>query len=231
MWNWLIHNEFAMRLLIAAGLGLVLGIERELKRKSLGLKTSIVICVASYLLTYVSIEAAYTFKKTMGITMDPMRLAAQVISGVGFLGAGVILTKRNDTITGLTTSALIWSAAAMGIATGAGFYKEASVALFIIIISVELLPYIIKLIGPKSLREKRLIAKILVDKDTDLTLLLERIGEKDIEIQRVKISDDAKQQGISLRLHIDVDQKRKTTVTYRELKEIPNVKTVDIENI
>ncbi len=97
-----------LKLGISAILGLIIGLERELKRKPVGLKTCLVISISSCLLTIVSIESAYVFPLKDHITMDPLRLAAQIVSGVGFLGAGVILRRGNDSITGLTTAAIIW---------------------------------------------------------------------------------------------------------------------------
>jgi len=151
-----LEMEILMKLGISAVLGLVIGIERELKRKPVGLKTSLVISIVSCLLTIVSIESAYIFpgKEGVNITMDPLRLAAQIVSGIGFLGAGVILRRGNDSISGLTTAALIWGAAGIGIAVGAGFYIEASAGVALLIISVEVIPFFIKLIGPRQLRER-----------------------------------------------------------------------------
>ena len=93
-----------MRLGISAIFGLIIGLEREIRNKPLGLKTSLVICLSSCLLTIVSIESANKYAVAGLHVMDPMRLAAQVVSGIGFLGAGVILRKHNDVIIGLTTA-------------------------------------------------------------------------------------------------------------------------------
>ena len=94
--------EIIFKLTIAALLSLIIGIERELKKKPVGLKTSIVIATFSCLLTYISIESAYKAHSNEGIniTMDPLRLAAQIVSGIGFLGAGVILRRGNDRLQG-----------------------------------------------------------------------------------------------------------------------------------
>lgn len=110
--TYLENNEIIFKLCFAALLSLIIGIERELKKKPIGLKTSIVIATFSCLLTYISIESAYNTNPHNGIniTMDPLRLAAQIVSGIGFLGVGVILHKGNDSITGLTTAAMIWGA-------------------------------------------------------------------------------------------------------------------------
>src|SRR2546428_8289380 len=107
-----------MKLGISAIFGLIIGLEREIRNKPLGLKTSLVICLSSCLLTIVSIESANKYA-VMGLhVMDPMRLAAQVVSGIGFLGAGAILRKHTDVIIGLTTAAMIWRAAGLGLAAG-----------------------------------------------------------------------------------------------------------------
>src|SRR5690625_2967788 len=155
-----------IRLGISAFLGLVIGLERELKRKPLGLKTSSVISIISCLITIVSIESAYTFlgSEKIEIRMDPLRLAAQIVSGVGFLGAGVILRRGNDHISGLTTAAIIWGAAGVGVAVGAGFYIEATIGVVLLLFSVELIPFFVVKFGPKRLHKKDLMIKINIDK-------------------------------------------------------------------
>src|SRR3954469_10237519 len=147
--------QILIKLGVSAIFGLIIGLERELKRKPVGLKTSLVISVVSCLLTIVSIQSAYMFPATddVKITMDPLRLAAQIVSGIGFLGAGVILRRGNDSISGLTTAAMIWGAAGIGIAVGAGFYLEAFAGVVLLIISVEIIPLLVGLIGPKQLSQ------------------------------------------------------------------------------
>ena len=110
-----------IRLLLAAGLGGVIGLEREYRRKTAGLRTNILIAVGSALFTIMSIELA----KEPGT--DPSRIAAQIVTGIGFLGAGAILRTRAD-VHGLTTAATIWVNAAIGIAAGAGEFLLASAA-------------------------------------------------------------------------------------------------------
>src|SRR4051812_34038250 len=158
--------DILIKLGVSAVLGMVIGLERELKRKPVGLKTSLVISIVSCLLTIVSIESAYTAKGSefgVAVTMDPLRLAAQIVSGIGFIGAGVILRRGNDTISGITTAALIWGAGGIGITVGAGFYMEAFAGVLLLIISVELLPYLFNLIGPRKFREKELLLKLVIE--------------------------------------------------------------------
>src|SRR6478752_4616610 len=166
--------EVFIKLGISAVLGMVIGLERELKRKPVGLKTSLVISIVSCLLTIVSIESAYMFPNSdnVKITMDPLRLAAQIVSGIGFLGAGVILRRGNDSISGLTTAALIWGAAGVGIAVGAGYYIEALAGVALLIISVEFVPLLFGFIGPKQLRQKEVTMYLRVDDKSNFDSIL-----------------------------------------------------------
>ena len=101
-------------------------------------------------------EAAYLVpaRDDINVTMDPLRLAAQIVSGIGFLGAGAILRRDNDNITGFTTAAMIWGAASIGIAVGAGFYIEAAFAVVCVMLVIEILSPALSKFGPKRLRSK-----------------------------------------------------------------------------
>lgn len=219
-----------MKLGISAVLGLIIGLERELKRKPVGLKTCLVISIVSCLLTIVSIESAYTFPKSDHINMDPLRLAAQIVSGIGFLGAGVILRRGNDSISGLTTAALIWGAAGVGIAVGANFYIEAILCVAFLIASVELIPLVTTVFGPKQLREKELSVKLIVLDATKISEVIDAIKQKKIRIKTVRIKDlDNGNHFVELK--VSVDQKQATTDVYEFIHQIPSIRSVDIENI
>ena len=112
---------------MAAVLGIIIGLERELKQKPLGLKTCVVISVISCLITIVSIESADLYSKmNSNIRTIGLRLTAQVISGIGFLGTGVILRRRNNVISGLTTAAIIWGASGVGVQLAQDFIMRLS---------------------------------------------------------------------------------------------------------
>jgi putative Mg2+ transporter-C (MgtC) family protein len=116
--------DLLLKLLLAVLLGGVIGLEREIAGKPAGLRTNILICIGAALLTDVSIEI--TRGKLPGTQLgDPSRLAAQIVSGIGFIGAGTIMQARG-TVTGLTSAATIWVVAAIGITVGAGKYLEAT---------------------------------------------------------------------------------------------------------
>lgn len=224
--------EILMKLGISAVLGLVIGIERELKRKPVGLKTSLVIAIVSCLLTIVSIESAYTFprKEGINITMDPLRLAAQIVSGIGFLGAGVILRRGNDSISGLTTAALIWGAAGIGIAVGAGFYIEAMAGVALLIISVEVIPLLIGLIGPKQLREKEVTLQLKVSDKERIADIILAIKELHISIRRVRIKDLEEEIHL-IQLIVTVNNKKNITDIYYRVSQLQGVKRVEIESL
>ncbi len=116
--------DLLLKLLLAVVLGGAVGLEREIAGKPAGLRTNILICVGAALLTDVSIEISRG--KLPGVQLgDPSRLAAQIVSGIGFIGAGTIMQARG-TVTGLTSAATIWVVAAIGITVGAGLYLEAA---------------------------------------------------------------------------------------------------------
>ncbi len=114
--------ELFFRLTLACVLGGVIGYERQSRRKSAGLRTNVLVCLGSCLIMVLS-EALY-FNVEGRTNADPARLAAQVVSGIGFLGAGAIM-KEGLTVTGLTTAACIWAVSGVGLAVGAGYYSGA----------------------------------------------------------------------------------------------------------
>ncbi|HKT98834.1 MAG TPA: MgtC/SapB family protein [Paraburkholderia sp.] len=127
--NW----ELISRLVLAAALGSVIGFERERLSWAAGLRTHMLVCVGSALIMIVS---AFGFADVLGaehVVLDPSRMAAQVVSGIGFLGAGSILL-RGEIVRGLTTAASLWSVAAVGLAVGGGLYTAAIAATIIILI-------------------------------------------------------------------------------------------------
>lgn len=118
-------NEVLLRLALAAIFGGLIGLERERKDWAAGLRTHMMVCVGSCLVIIVSAFGFGDILGTKGVELDPSRIAAQVVSGVGFIGAGAILFSRQGTIRGLTTAAGLWTVAAIGLATGSGLYFAA----------------------------------------------------------------------------------------------------------
>ncbi len=127
--------EMFLRLLLATALGGVIGFQRERSGKEAGLRTNMLICLGSALLTVLSI---YAFSGS-----DPARIAASIATGIGFIGAGVILHRSGGVVLGLTSAATIWTVAAIGMAAGAGLYIVAPSATALALI-ILLLPHLKK---------------------------------------------------------------------------------------
>ena len=150
--------ELTIRLLLAALLGGILGAEREWRNKEAGLRTNILITIGSALFTLMSIEL------TDGRTGDTSRVAAQIVTGIGFLGAGAIM-RTNGGIQGLTTAATIWVNAAVGVAAGGGEYHLAVIATIITLAVLLVLQPIEKYLDYR--RATPLTAKDDQDRATD----------------------------------------------------------------
>lgn len=125
--------NLVLRLCVAAALGSIIGIDRERLAWAAGLRTHMLVCVGACLFMIVSAFGFSDILGTKDVVLDPSRIAAQVVSGIGFLGAGSILL-RGEVVRGLTTAASLWSVAAIGLAVGGGLYIEAGAATIVILI-------------------------------------------------------------------------------------------------
>lgn len=128
-----VYLEVVVKLFLAVLLGGIVGYEREYKSMPAGLRTHILVCIGAALVQIISVN--YLINNP-GQSYDPMRLGAQVISGIGFLGAGTIIKDKNN-VKGLTTAASLWVVACIGIAVGSGFYFEGILTTVIIFISLK----------------------------------------------------------------------------------------------
>jgi putative Mg2+ transporter-C (MgtC) family protein len=131
--NVLSHQDVLIRLLLAALLGSLIGFERERLLWAAGIRTHMVVCVGACLIMIVSAFGFGDSLTSKNVVLDPSRVAAQVVSGIGFLGAGAILA-RGEIVRGLTTAASIWTVAAIGLAVGGGLYFAAGVSTTVIIL-------------------------------------------------------------------------------------------------
>lgn len=218
-----------LKLFLAVIVGLILGLEREGKHKSLGLKTCIIISITSCLLTIVSIEFALnTYNDTVFSKADPMRLAAQIVSGIGFLGAGVIFRRRDDdVISGLTTAAIVWTAAGFGIAIGAGYYFEVVLGIVLVHIAVNFLPSIMRKIGPSSLKEKKIYLAVNADSTAQIDTIVKEIENLMLRIENVRIKGDRDGHRIVMYCFID-DKEDSIFFKYDKIKKITGVNKVEI---
>lgn len=146
------YIEITARLLIAAAIGSAIGFERESTHQAAGLRTNMLVCLASCILTIIQAEISfYIIRISLEnpdlqpiLSTDFSRITAQIVSGIGFLGAGAILITRSDTVLGLTTAATIWSVAGLGIAVGMGYYYLSILACMIMLLVLFVLKKLVR---------------------------------------------------------------------------------------
>ncbi len=129
--------EVLLRVVLAGVLGGAVGAEREIREREAGLRTHLLVAVGAALFTIVSAYAwsDFHFSQKSGVTYDPTRIAAQIVTGIGFLGAGAII-RQGLSVRGLTTAASLWVVAAIGIAAGAGYYSAAVITTVVVLVSL-----------------------------------------------------------------------------------------------
>ena len=159
-------NEF-IRLLFAVFIGGLIGIERELHYKAAGFRTMMLICVGAALFTMFSIR--------IGGPNDPARIAAQIVTGVGFIGAGVILHEKGE-VRGITTAASIWAAAALGIGIGAGYLFFAGIATALLLFVAAALPWFERRIVRTVSRAYTITTHLDPDRRSHLLATFQRCG-------------------------------------------------------
>ena len=146
-----LYFDFTIRLIVASLLGVIIGLEREYRSKEAGYRTHFLVALGSALMMIVS---QYGFDDVLSkdlVRLDPSRLAAQVVTGIGFIGAGTIILLQKQVVRGLTTAAGIWATSGIGLAVGAGMYKIGIVATVLFLIGVEVLNYFFKSISLRSM--------------------------------------------------------------------------------
>jgi putative Mg2+ transporter-C (MgtC) family protein len=205
-------DENLVRLGVAAGLGGLIGLERELRDREAGFRTHILVCVGSALFTIVS---AYGFRDflTSGdqvVRADPTRIAAQIVTGIGFLGAGAII-RHGLSVRGLTTAATLWVAAAIGIASGAGYYSGAVIGTAITLLALWPLRFfahrVIEAVRPE---EQRMIVELAPG--TSVSELLSALEREDAHVESIEVEDEHDRRIVALTLDTG-SERLVTTVT------------------
>lgn len=171
------------RLLLASFLGALIGLERERKNRAAGLRTHIIVSLASCLIMLIAVDGFEGFYGDKG--WDATKFAGQAISGIGFLGAGTILQKK-DVVKGLTTAATLWLCAANGLAVGIGYYEGAVIATFICLITL------INLKGINDFLNKRDLIKFYMQFDSEnfnSKDFKELCAKENVEVRALEVLD------------------------------------------
>jgi putative Mg2+ transporter-C (MgtC) family protein len=191
--------ELLSRLAVAAGLGAAVGLERELRDREAGIRTHLAVSLGSALFTIVS---AYGFSEFVSPSspVDPTRIAAQIVTGIGFLGAGAII-RSGLSVRGLTTAASLWIVAAVGMAAGAGYYWAAVIGTAITVFALGPLRIMaFRALEPLRPAQRRLVVELR--SGTSVTGLLGQLGE----VRSLEVDDEADRRVVTLDLGGSVDQ-------------------------
>ncbi|MEX2415060.1 MAG: MgtC/SapB family protein [Paenibacillaceae bacterium] len=221
--------EIGIRIFIALGLGGLIGLERELGGHSAGFRTHILVCIGSTLIVILSIYGFSQFAYEPNVRMDPARLAAQVVAGVGFLGAGTIM-RTGTTISGLTTAASLWVVAAIGLSVGAGFYFGAILTAFVTFFSLFLLNKLEKVFS-KSRQTKELNIEVW-DGNGNIGTIMSTLQELGIRIIKINIENDqttmveGSKHAVRMHMIVKLDKSRKNRETLDKLLSLPDVISV-----
>lgn len=214
----------ATRLILAAILGAVIGVEREIKNRAAGFRTHIIVSVGACLIMLIGIDAIGDISSDRA--RDAARIAGQVVSGIGFLGAGTILQKKNA-VSGLTTAATLWLSAAIGLAVGIGYYEGAIIATVICIVTL------ISLKGISDLINKRTTKSYIMVFDTsnfNQQSFYEFTQEEGVEVRKIDIidedMDDKSMIESTLSFHKNYDIGR----FFKKLKSDLNLKSVKLSD-
>jgi putative Mg2+ transporter-C (MgtC) family protein len=221
-------GELFLRLVLSCILGGIIGYERQSRRKSAGLRTNVLVCLGSCLIMVMSVEM---YQEVEGKTnADPARLAAQVVSGIGFLGAGAIM-KEGLSVTGLTTAACLWVVAGVGLAVGAGFYAGALISTALVFVTLGSLSRLDDWVD----HEKNLSLNIhTVDRPGQLMRISRCLEDLQLRVRGVKVKadedevDDSGEKSMYIDLEIFNKQSIKSIIIVDAVRQIDGVIRVDV---
>jgi putative Mg2+ transporter-C (MgtC) family protein len=215
-------QEILLRLGLAAVLGAMIGLERERKDWSAGMRTHMMVCVGAALAMIVS---TFGFSDILGqpnVTLDPSRIAAQVISGIGFIGAGTILFLKPGFIRGLTTASGLWTVSAIGLASGSGMYFAAMATTGIAIVILLILQPFERRI---SRHFKQKYIRITIDLETDPAKILNLLfSHQALDIDT--FSFDKSEAGFIIEIKFDEFNLEKMQSVVSELHVAPGIKEI-----
>jgi putative Mg2+ transporter-C (MgtC) family protein len=191
-------NDEILRLGLAALLGGVIGIEREFREREAGLRTHMLVAVGAALFTVVS---AFGFRDVLGsgsgafVRLDPSRISAQIVSGIGFLGAGAII-RQGLSIRGLTTAATLWAVAAIGMASGAGSYAAAIITTVLVLIML----WPLRLVGRLLDRDHVHRLDVVLSSGGSPRAVVEAVERLGVHLESFEVGED--ERSVEVKLHL-----------------------------
>jgi putative Mg2+ transporter-C (MgtC) family protein len=220
--------EIIFRLFLASFLGGLVGLEREVHGREAGVRTYLLVSLGSALIMVVSEYLAFEYQSKFSsdlFRVDPGRIAAQAITGIGFLGAGVIIRYKNS-IRGLTTAASMWVVCAIGLAIGAGYYLFGSVVSGIAILSLIGLKRIEKKLSKDWYKEMTIVSE---DGEGQIDRVQEIMQKYNIKVTNLNIKRDLQKKEITLGFRLRIRAVQPDRNILKEVFGIPGIKRVDLQ--
>ena len=216
--------EVLLRIVLAGALGGAIGAEREIREREAGLRTHMLVAVGAALFTIVSAYAwsDFQFSTREGITFDPTRIAAQVVTGIGFLGAGAII-RQGLSIRGLTTAASLWVVAAIGMASGAGYYSAAVITTVLVLVSLWPLRIfafrIFERIRPGELR-----LEVELRTNESPSVLLDALEGQNVAVRAFELEDARDRRRVVLDVRLAESRPESVTTELMRLEQVLGVR-------
>ncbi|MBE3577475.1 MAG: MgtC/SapB family protein [Limnochordales bacterium] len=211
-------TEIVLRLVFAMLLGGLIGLERELHGRAAGFRTHILMAVGSALIMELSMYA-FPLDPARGLVRDPARLAAQVVSGVGFIGAGTVL-REGASIRGLTTAASLWVVSGIGLAVGAGFYIAGLTTAMLVITTLLLLrPLEHRFLTPRS----QFVSIVIADHPGQLAAVTRLIAERNINVRTIQMSEGPEADRVTVDMTLQIPPGVDRLQLIADLQALPGV--------
>jgi len=215
--------EYLLRILVAGCCGAVIGYERESHMKSAGIRTHLIVSVASALVMVVSKYGFNDVIKIDGIGLDPSRVASGAVTAIGFLGAGVIFVRKQN-VSGITTSAGLWATVGVGTAIGAGMYLIGAVAALLVLLVHKVLNRKSRLV--KEAMSEQIVLVMRMD-DNPEELLSSIFSTRHIDIINFK-AKRLSEENLEIRLFVRYPEAYEVSDVMNLVKEVPQIKSIEI---
>ena len=220
-------GEVVLRVVLAAVLGGAIGAEREIREREAGLRTHLLVSVGAALFTLVSAYAwsDFAFSLESGVTLDPTRISAQIVTGIGFLGAGAII-RQGLSVRGLTTAATLWVVAAIGLASGAGYYWAAVVTTALVLVTLWPLRILAHQLAARIRPgEPRLFVELATGGGA--APVLEALEGLDVRIASFRVDDDRDGRHVALDVAVPDERREAVVPALARLETVTGVRWSD----
>ena len=217
-------GEGLVRVVLVGVLGGAIGAEREIREREAGLRTHMLVAVGAALFTIVSAYAwgDFEFSTREGITFDPTRIAAQIVTGIGFLGAGAII-RQGLSVRGLTTAASLWVVAAIGMASGAGYYTAAVITTIVVLVSL----WPLRIIAHRAferIRPGELRLEVELKPNQSPAVLLTALEPRGVAVRSFEVEDARDRRRVVLDVRIPDGRFETVTAELMRLDEVIGVR-------